>query len=193
MKRQATQIHSRSLLRHLEVELVPSVGDNRALNTAHGRNTRGVRDAADSPSRRSVGNTTEIVTSSSGESTVGRVQRLLGVLEDIVLHKQLRALASVDTVANVVVVVVEDVAGTEAERRAAGVDVLEAVAVVGHGEMAGVFAAVVVGVADERALVVVVQVRVRNGDPVASVGDVEEAVVVVLRVGHVGGKVDVVN
>ena len=53
---------------------------------------------------------------------------------------------------------------------------------VGDAEMAFVFCAVVVGVADERALPVVVEEGVGDGYEVAGVGDVEEAVVVVFVV-----------
>lgn len=62
----------------------------------------------------------------------------------------------VDSVTVVVEEVVVDVASAESERRGAGVDVGEVVVGVGDGDL-GVLRAVAVGVPDERALPVVVQ------------------------------------
>jgi hypothetical protein len=50
-----------------------------------------------------------------------------------------------------------------------------------------------VRVADERGLVVVVEESVGDGDEVGGVGDVKEAVVVVLSVVQVGREVEVVD
>ena len=54
----------------------------------------------------------------------------------------------IDAVTDVFVVVVVQVAGTEAERRTTRVDVVPVVVVVSDAEVAGVFIAVAVGVAD---------------------------------------------
>lgn len=96
------------------------------------------------------------------------------------------ALAGVDAVAGAFVVVVVDVSGAEAERRPARVDVLPVVVVVGDGEVASVFVAVAVRVADKAGLPVVVEVRVGYRDVVGGVGYVEESVVVVLVVVAIG-------
>lgn len=84
-------------------------------------------------------------------------------------------------------------AGAEAERGAARVEVGEVVGGVGDGQVALVFGAVGVGVPDERRFPVVVQVGVGDGDEVSGVGDVEKAVVVVLVMVAVGGEVEVVD
>jgi hypothetical protein len=71
-------------------------------------------------------------------------------------------------------------AGTEAERRAARVQVVEKVANIGDGEMALVLRAVRVRVADKGSLPVVMDEVVGKGDVVAGMGDIEKAVIVVL-------------
>jgi hypothetical protein len=85
------------------------------------------------------------------------------------------------------------VAGTEAERWGTAVDVLPVVVGIGDGQVASVLVAVAVRVADQGRLVVVVDVAVGDGDPVRGVGDVNEAVVVVLAVVQVRRDVDVVD
>ena len=79
---------------------------------------------------------------------ISRIKWLLGVHELVALNRQLGALARVDAVTDVLVVVVVQVAGTEAERRTTRVDVVPVVVVVSDAEVAGVFIAVAVGVAD---------------------------------------------
>jgi hypothetical protein len=85
------------------------------------------------------------------------------------------------------------VAGTEAERGAAGVQVVQVVVGVGDGQVALVLGAVGVGVADEGGLPVIMEEGVGDGDVVGGVGDVEETVVVVLVVVTVGREVEVVD
>lgn len=87
----------------------------------------------------------------------------------------------------------EDVASSESERWGSAVNVVPVVIGVGHSQVASVLVAVAVRVADQRCLVVVVDVAVGDGDPVAGVGDINKAVVVVLPVVQVAGDVDVVN
>lgn len=60
------------------------------------------------------------------------------------------------------------------ERGTTAVEVGEVVVVIGNEEMALVFGAIAVGVANERAFPVVVEVVVRDGDEVTGVRDVEE-------------------
>lgn len=141
----------------------------------------------------SVLSTTEVVARLDGEARVGGVESLLGSREDVVLDEELGTLACVDAVRDVLVVVVEEMAGAEAERWAAGVDVLPVVKSVGDSEVTLVLGAVGVGVANERTLPVVVEVGVGDGDVVCSVGNIKETVVVVLAVVHIGGELDVVN
>ena len=85
-------------------------------------------------------------------------------------------LACIDTVVDIVEVIVDDVRATETNRRCARVDVIPVVVVIGDGDCL-VLAAVAVAVANERALPMVVETTVRNGDPSATVGDINKAVV----------------
>ena len=119
---------------------------------------------------------------------------LLGADKAGGLDEDLCAETGVDgRVDEVLVEVVVDMGGAEADGRAAGVDVGPAVVGVGDGQVAGVLARVGVGVSDERALPVVVEEGVGEGDPVGGVGDIEEAVVVVLADVQVALEVDVVD
>lgn len=136
---------------------------------------------------------TEVVARLNSVARVSRVQRLLGRNEDVVLNEDLSALAGVDAVGDVLVVVVVEVAGTEAERGTAGVQVVQVVVGVGDSQVALVLGAVGVGVADEGGLPMVVEEGVGDGDVVGGVGNIEEAVVVVLVVVTVGREVEVVD
>ena len=136
---------------------------------------------------------TEVVARLNSVARVSRVQRLLGRNEDVVLNEDLSALAGVDAVGDVLVVVVVEVAGTEAEGGTAGVQVVQVVVGVGDSQVALVLGAVGVGVADEGGLPMVVEEGVGDGDVVGGVGNIEEAVVVVLVVVTVGREVEVVD
>jgi nanoRNase/pAp phosphatase (c-di-AMP/oligoRNAs hydrolase) len=76
---------------------------------------------------------------------------LAAILEHGALHERLRAHARVHARRLLVVVVVEDVCGAEAQQRAAAGDFVEVVVGVGDAEVAGVFGGVAVRVADEGA------------------------------------------
>lgn len=91
------------------------------------------------------------------------------------------------------VVVVVDVNSAEADRGSARVDVVPVVVGIGHLEIAGILILVAVRVANQRCLIVVVEESVRYSDVVGGVGDIEEAIVVVLAVGHVGREVTVID
>ena len=67
----------------------------------------------------------------NSEPSICREQSLLGINENIILDQELGALTSVDTIANVVVDVVEEVTLSETEGWATGVQVLEEVVEVG--------------------------------------------------------------
>ena len=84
-------------------------------------------------------------------------------------------------------------AGAEAERGTARVEVVQVVVGVGDGQVALILGLVGVGVADERGLPVVVEEGVGDGNEVSGVGDVKETIVVVLVVITVGGEVEVVD
>tara|TARA_R110002003_G_scaffold388_9_gene19351 strand:+ start:3649 stop:4074 length:426 start_codon:yes stop_codon:yes gene_type:complete len=76
---------------------------------------------------------------------------LAAILEHGALHERLRTHARVHARRLLVVVVVEDVCGAEAQKRAAAGDFVEVVVGVGDAEVAGVFGGVTVRVADEGA------------------------------------------
>lgn len=84
-------------------------------------------------------------------------------------------------------------AGSEAERRSTGVQVLPVVVVVGNSEMASILSRVAVRVSNKGCLPVVMEVVVGDGDPVTTVGDVKQAVVVVFVMVHVGGEIVVID
>lgn len=171
----------------LEGKSVTGSTDNSSLDL---RSLKQARDGVRSLSQRALLSlvlcTSKVVTRLNRETSIGGVQSLLGVDEDIVLNKQLRALASIDTIGNAIVVVVEEVASAEAERGTARVEVLEVVVGIGDGQMALVLSAVGVGVADQRCLPVVVQEGVGNGNEVGSVGNIQKTIIVVLVVVTVG-------
>ena len=103
------------------------------------------------------------------------------------------SITSVDAINNLIVVVVENVSGTETKRWATGVDVVPVVVVVCDAEVSSVFGGVGVGVANEGCLPVVVDVGVGDSDKVGGVGEIDQAIVVVLVMVLVGGDVDVVD
>lgn len=117
---------------------------------------------------------TEVVVLGDGVSIlVDAVEGLLAVDPLVALDQQLGAETGVDAVGDVLVVAVVDVAGAEAERGSARVDVVPVVVGVGDAEVALVLVAVAVGVADQRGLVVVVDEGVGDGDEVGGVGQLD--------------------
>jgi hypothetical protein len=178
----------------LELEGNTGSANNSSLDSSRLKELRNlVRDLGQGALGSSVLAVTKVVALGNSVTTVGTVERLLGLDPDVVLDEELGTLARVDAIGDVLVVVVVEVASSEAERRATRVDVEPVVVVVGDGQVALVFAAVAVRVADQRALPVVVHEAVGDGDVVSGVCNVEETVVVVLVVVEVGGEVDVVN
>lgn len=125
--------------------------------------------------------------------SISSVKRILDAREHIPLDQQLRALAGVDTITNILIVVVNDMASSEAETRAARVDALEVVSNEGDGEMAGIFLAVRVGMSNQHCLVVIVDITVGDGNKVRAVGHVDKSIIVVFALGLVRRYVDVVN
>lgn len=81
---------------------------------------------------------------------------------------------------------------SETERRRAGVQVVPLI-VCKCDPKCSIFIPIAVRVSHQRRLPVVVQVRVRDCDTVASVGDVEQAIVVVLVVVPIGREIDVID
>lgn len=81
----------------------------------------------------------------------------------------------------------------EADGGVSGANVGEVVVGVGDVEGASVLVGVAVGVTDQGALVVVVEVAVGEGNPLGGVGDVEETIVEVLAVVEVREQLDVVD
>lgn len=140
-----------------------------------------IRHAIQVALRRRILFATKVIIALDGAALiVNAVQRLLDVDKHVALDEDLAGATHVDRVADIVVVVVEDVAGAEAEGWAARVQVRPVVVRVGDFQVARVFVGVAVGVSDQRGFPVVVDVVVAEGDEGGGVGDVEEAVVVVL-------------
>jgi hypothetical protein len=130
---------------------------------------------------------------SNSIARIGGVEGLLAVsVPNVVLDEELSRITGVDTVRHVVVVVVEDVAGTESEGRTAGVEVLPVVVSISDLKI-DVLGAVAVGVADQRSLPVVVEVGVGDSNVLATVSDINETIVVVLVVSSVTGDIDVID
>ena len=172
---------------------VTSNANNSSLNLGTSKSSVLVRHGGQSTLGRSDSSSTQVQVLGDGETIVIRVERANGVLdadEDAGFDEDLGAVAGVDAGGLGVEVAVEDVTSAEAERRSARVDVLPVV--VGVGDVTGlkvsvwcnstitmgysqealVLGAVVVGVADQRGLVVVVEVGVADGDEVGRVGAV---------------------
>lgn len=178
----------------LERESVASGTNNRGLDLARIKKARdGVRGLSQSTLSGSVLAISKVVARLNSISSISRVKRLLRVDKDVVLYKQLCALAGVDTIRHVLVVVVIEVACAEAERGSARVQVVQVVVGVGDSQVALVLRSVGVGVADQRCFPVVVQEGVGHGDEVSGVGDVEKAIIVVLVVIAVGREVEVID
>jgi hypothetical protein len=72
----------------------------------------------------SVGTGAEVIASGDSIAGVSAVERLLAADEDVVLNEDLGTVTGVNSIRDGVVVVVEDVAGTEADGWTAGVDVV---------------------------------------------------------------------
>lgn len=132
-------------------------------------------------SRRGAG--AVVVVTEHGVAVLVRVDGpdgLIDVRKDGAFDEDLGAHAGVDSAGTALVDGVENVGGAEADRGLAGVDVLPMVVGVGYAEVTGVLVAVGIAVADERCLVVVVEITVGDCDVVGRVGNVDEAIVVVL-------------
>ncbi len=95
---------------------------------------------------------------------------------DVVLNQELCTLTSVDSVVVAIEHIVVDVAMAEAEGRSAGVDVGPVVVRVSHRDL-GVLGAVGVGVSNERAFPVVVELAVSDGDASDAVCEIEKTVI----------------
>lgn len=117
------------LSRRLESKLLAGVGRDGALDVGGSEKRVAVRDLGEGSGRGRVGAAAEADVSHDGVPggvAVGVVDGLGAArLEDAALHEELGSLARVDRRAHVVVVRVEDVAGAEAERGPAAVEVLE--------------------------------------------------------------------
>lgn len=177
-----------------EAESVACTSLDAGRGTGNSNGAVGVWDGVQATASQSSLNAAEVVIlDSSAASAVNRVDSLLCTGPDIVLNESLCTLADVDTIRDVLEDVVEDVGSAEAQRWSTRVDLLPVIVDVCDVHLAGVLSGVVVGVADERCLVVVVELAVADRNPVDGVGQIEEAVVEVLAAGHVARKVDVVD
>jgi hypothetical protein len=130
-------------LSHLEAELLASVSSNTSLDISRPKQRVAVRDAGKFSGRSRVGAATEgniLNHCVSNGVAVGALDGLGGAgLEDGRLDEELGSHAGVDaTVSELVVVVVEDMAGAEAEGGGTAVDVAPVVVCVGDVQVAGV-------------------------------------------------------
>lgn len=108
----------------LERQSRSSNADDTRLDVGSSKLGVGVWDLGKGALWCSVGFTAEVVVGGDSETIVSdAVKRLGGTSESVGLDEQLSALAGVDTVRDILVVVVENVASTETERWAAGVGV----------------------------------------------------------------------
>jgi hypothetical protein len=182
-----------SFTAHLEAEVVANLALNSGLDLGAAQLGVRVRNSLEGTGKGGVGAGSEVVVVGDGVAGISRVKGLGDAGEDVALDEDLGTITGVDSVTALGEVGVEDVAGTEADAGGARVDVVPVVVVLGDAEVAGVLGAVGVGVPDEGRLPVVVDVAVGDGDEVGGVGEVDQAVVVVLVVVTVGGEVDVVD
>jgi hypothetical protein len=140
---------------HLELKSVASNTNNSSLNLRTSQNSVRIRNLSQSSNRSFVLLTTKIIILGNSKSLIIRVERgkrLLSLDKHIGLYKSLSTIAGVDGRGkDIFKIVVEDVAGTEADGGEAGRDVGEVVVGVGDVKVTLIFGAVVVGVADERA------------------------------------------
>jgi hypothetical protein len=138
----------------LKLESVASNTNNSSLNLTTTKSSVRVRNLSQSTNGSLVLLTTEVIILGNSIALIVRVQRskrLLSLDKHIRLYKSLSTIAGVDGRGkDIFKVVIEDVAGTEADGGETGGDVGEVVVGVGDVEVAGVFGGVVVGVADER-------------------------------------------
>lgn len=107
-------------------------------------------------------------------------KNLLAAGPDVVLNKDLSTLAGIDAIRHVLKEVVDDVTGSETERWGTRVEIPPVVVGICYCEMALVFGTVAVRMTNERALEMVMHESVGDGDEIAGVGNVQEAVVEVL-------------
>lgn len=108
-----------------------------------------IRNSLDTSDSSAVGSTTKVVIDRDGESSIGAVECLLGVLPGVGFNEDVGTLTGVDSIGDTEEVVVVDVAGSEAERWTARVDVEEVVVGVGDAEMSLVFRTVGIGMSNE--------------------------------------------
>lgn len=177
----------------LEGESCTSNTNNGSLDVAAAKESVAVRNSLESSGKGGVGRTSEVIVSGVSIASIGGVERVGDTREYIRLNEELSAITGVDAVVGVQEVAVDDMAGSEAVRWRTRVDVVPVVVGIGDGQMARILVAIAVRVTDERGLPVVVDVAVGDGDIVASVGDIDETIVVVLVVVPVGRDIDMVD
>lgn len=114
---------------------------------------------------------------------------LANILENVTLNQNLRAISGVHPSVGIQEIAVVDMTGTESQRRHTGSDIVPVIVVLSYCQVTGIFSGIAVRVADQRCFEVVVEIDVRDCDPVAGVGYIDEAVVIVFAVGEVGGYV----
>lgn len=167
-----------------------SIGSNDRLDARGGGEGEAVRWASESTSKGGVSGSAsaKVVSASICVSTVGAVEGIrAGAVPDVVLDQELGLVTGIDTVVHVLVVVVIDVASTEAERGSTRVEVLPVVVVNGDGQ-GDVLAAVAVGMSNEHGLPVIVEVGPGYGHVGGTVGDIAQSIILTKGQFHLSRK-----
>lgn len=179
---------------YLEGKSVTGSADNSSLNSRCFDQGVLVWNRLESSCRGGVLRSPEVVASGDSSSIIHAVESLAGLASpDVVLNKDLGAGSGVDSIRDVLVVVVEQVTSAETERWSTGVEVEPVVAGIGDVELAGVLSCVAVGVSNERCLPVVVDLAVGDGDEVSRVGSIQQSVIEILVVVTVRAQINVIN
>lgn len=134
---------------YLKSKSVTSLTPNMSLGSIASNLGISIRNSLDTSDSSAVGSTTKVVIDRDGESSIGAVECLLGVLPGVGFNEDVGTLTGVDSIGDTEEVVVVDVAGSEAERWTARVDVEEVVVGVGDAEMSLVFRTVGIGMSNE--------------------------------------------
>jgi hypothetical protein len=148
-----------------------SLPNNSRLNLAGTKQTVLVRHTVKRTRESRILRAPKVIILAHSIARISRIQRLARANKLVRLDEHLGAVAGVDAVGDALEVAVVDVAGAEADRRGARVDVAPVVVGVGDAQVALVFGAVVVAVAYQRGFPVVVDVAVGDGYVVGGVGE----------------------
>lgn len=181
------------MIQHLKSKSLTGSTDNTGLDRRGAEKSVFVWNTGQGTLLSLVAAVTKIVVIGNSISVISAVKGLLVIAPDVRLNENLGTVTGVDAIGDGFEVGVVDVSGTKTERWSTGVDVEPVVVGVGNVEVSSILIAIAVRVTHEGSLPVVVDIGVGNGDVVRSMGDVNEAIVVVLVVVTVGRDIDVID